>query len=80
MWIGNETTGFTLELTQYTQRIEPYNLGDNEIHVAFRVEDFDAAYELRKKMGYICFENTKMGLYFISDPDGYCMEIVPTRT
>lgn len=30
-------------------------------------------------MGCICYENEAMGLYFISDPDGYWIEIVPFR-
>lgn len=78
VWIGNNTTGHTLELTQYTARTEPYDLGDNEIHVGFKVDDYDAAYKHHKSMGCICFENPDMGIYFISDPDGYWMEIVPS--
>jgi len=27
-------------------------------------------------MGCICFENPAMGIYFISDPDGYWIEIL----
>ena len=34
-------------------------------------------YEKHKAMGCICFENPAMGIYFISDPDGYWIEIVP---
>jgi lactoylglutathione lyase len=30
-------------------------------------------------MGAICYENTAMGIYFIEDPDGYWLEIVPER-
>ena len=55
----------------------PYNLGDNEIHLAFETDDFDAAHEKHKEMECICFENPGMGIYFISDPDGYWLEIVP---
>lgn len=55
----------------------PYELGDNEIHLAFAVDDFDAAYKKHKEMGCICFENPSMGIYFIEDPDGYWLEIVP---
>ena len=57
----------------------PYDLGDNESHLAFRTDDFAAAYEKHKAMDCICFENKKMGLYFICDPDGYWIEIVPQR-
>ena len=58
-------------------RKEAYNLGDNEFHLAFDVDDMDAAHELHKKMGCICFENPAMGIYFINDPDGYWIEIIP---
>ena len=32
-----------------------------------------------EEMGCICFENPEMGIYFITDPDGYWLEIVPVR-
>ena len=30
-------------------------------------------------MGCVCFVNEAMGVYFIEDPDGYWIEIVPER-
>jgi lactoylglutathione lyase len=30
-------------------------------------------------MGVVCFENPSMGIYFIEDPDGYWLEIVPKK-
>jgi len=68
-----------LELTWLRDWDRPYNLGDNEFHLALRVDDMDAAHAHHEKMGCICYENTAMGIYFISDPDGYWVEIVPTR-
>ncbi|WP_125153028.1 VOC family protein [Clostridium rectalis] len=65
-----------LELTWLRDRKEPYNLGDNEIHMAVSTDDFQAAYEKHKEMGCICYENKEMGLYFIIDPDGYWTEIL----
>ena len=56
-----------------------YDLGDNEIHLAFRVDDMEAAHQKHSEMGVICYENAAMGIYFIEDPDGYWIEIVPTR-
>ena len=47
--------------------------------LAFRVEDFEAAHRLHEEMGCICFENPAMGIYFITDPDGYWLEIVPAK-
>ena len=77
VFLGDETTPHRLELTWLRERKEPYDLGDNEIHLAFYVDDFEAAHELHRKMGCICYENEAMGLYFINDPDGYWLEIIP---
>ena len=55
----------------------PYNLGDNEFHLAFYVDDFEAAHVLHEEMGCIAYENKDMGIYFIADPDGYWTEIIP---
>ena len=79
VYLGDATTGYQLELTWLRDRKDPYDLGDNEIHLAFSTDDFDGAYKTHKEMGCICYENPKMGIYFISDPDGYWLEIVPVR-
>lgn len=79
VYLGDGKTGFNLELTWLRDWDRPYNLGDNEVHLAFTVEDFEAAHAKHKEMGCICFENEAMGIYFISDPDGYWLEIVPAR-
>ena len=80
VFLGDEEgSPFCLELTWLRDRTEPYNLGDEEFHLAFRVDDYEAAHALHEKMGCICFENPKMGIYFIQDPDGYWLEIVPAR-
>lgn len=79
VYLGNETTDFELELTWLRDFDRPYNLGDCEFHLAFRTDDYEAAHKLHKEMGCICFENPNMGIYFIADPDGYWLEVVPTR-
>lgn len=76
VYMGDEKTDFLLELTWLRDRDKPYNLGDNEIHLAVRVSDKAAAYRLHKEMGCICYENHEMDLYFINDPDGYWIEIL----
>ena len=68
-----------LELTWLRDRQNPYELGDNEIHLAFTTDDFEKAYAFHKEKGVVCYENTAMGVYFISDPDGYWLEIVPAK-
>lgn len=79
VYLGDGSTSHRLELTWLKGRTEPYNLGENEFHLAFTVEDFEAAYELHKKMSCICYENKEMGIYFINDPDSYWLEILPVR-
>ena len=79
VYIGNETTDFELELTWIKDRTEPYNLGEMEFHLAFQADDFDAAHALHTEMGCICFENKAMGIYFIQDPDGYWLEVLPAK-
>lgn len=72
-------TPHLLELTWLKDRKEPYNLGENEFHLAFMADDFEAEYAKHKAMGCICYENPAMGIYFINDPDGYWLEILPPR-
>ncbi|NLK68782.1 MAG: lactoylglutathione lyase [Clostridiaceae bacterium] len=79
VFLGDGVTNHRLELTYLRDRKEPYNLGDNEIHLALEVDDMQAAYELHKKNDVICYENKGMGIYFICDPDGYWIEIIPKK-
>ncbi len=77
VYVANENADFELELTWLRDHPQKYNLGDEEFHLAFYTDDFEAAHKLHEEMGCICFENHEMGLYFIKDPDGYWLEIVP---
>ena len=79
VYLGNDQSDFELELTWLAEHPQKYNLGECEFHLAFRTNDFEAAHKLHQEMGCICFENPKMGIYFIQDPDGYWLEIVPVR-
>ena len=79
VYVGNEESDFELELTWLKDHPQNYNLGECEFHLAFRTDDFEAAHKKHEEMGCICFENHAMGIYFIQDPDGYWLEILPTR-
>ena len=78
-YLKNDESDFELELTWLAEHPQKYDLGEEEFHLAFRVDDFDAAHALHEEMGCIAFENTAMGVYFITDPDGYWLEIIPER-
>lgn len=79
VYLGDGISDFTLELTWLRDRTTPYNLGDLEYHLAFKTNEYDALFSKHKEMGAVCFENPAMGIYFISDPDGYWLEIVPDQ-
>ena len=79
VYLGDGVTDFQLELTWLRDRTEPYDLGEQEYHLAMQTEDMEAAHKKHEEMGCICFENPKMGIYFIEDPAGYWIEIIPLR-
>lgn len=74
VFLSDGKTGFSLELT-WLRGKDAYNLGDNESHLCFAADDFDAAYARHKEMGIVCYENPAMGVYFVCDPDGYWQEV-----
>ena len=77
VFLGDETTPHLLELTWLRDMDRPYDLGDNESHLAMKVDDMEAALALHREMDCVCFVNLEMGVYFINDPDGYWIEICP---
>lgn len=79
VFLTDGVTDFMLELTWLRDREQPYDLGDEEFHLAFHVDEYDALHEKHSKMGCIALENPEMGIYFITDPDGYWLEIVPAK-
>lgn len=79
VYMGNDESDFELELTWLKDHPQKYDIGEEEFHLAFRTDDFEAAHKKHEEMGCICMENPRMGIYFIMDPDGYWLEIVPTR-
>lgn len=79
VFLANEESTHQLELTWNKGRTEPYDQGAGDIHLAFETEDTAAALAHHEKMGCVTHVNEKMGIYFISDPDGFKIEIVPLR-
>ena len=79
VFLGDGKSAHQLELTWLKEHADPYDLGECEFHLALQTPDMESAKALHKEMGCICYENPKMGIYFIEDPDGYWIEIVPAR-
>ncbi len=80
VYMGDGATPFLLELTWLKAHPQPYELGENESHLCFRIsEDYEKAREFYRGLGCLAYENFDMGLYFIEDPDGYWIEILPHK-
>lgn len=77
VYLSDGSSMHQLELTWLRDWDRAYNLGDNEFHLAFRAGDYELAHRHHAQMECICYENPKMGIYFIVDPDGYWLEIMP---
>jgi lactoylglutathione lyase len=79
-FLKDAASSFLLELTWLKDWENPYEMGDNEQHLCVKVEgDYEKIHQYHKENGWVCFENTEMGLYFIEDPDGYWIEILPVN-
>lgn len=76
-YLVNDQSPFEIELTWNRGRTEPYANGGRDTHIAFVVDDMEAARKLHEDMGCIVFDNPRMGIYFIADPDGSWIEIIP---
>lgn len=72
---------FELELTYNYDRGEPYEIGDGYSHLAVGVKDLEASHAKHRQMGFDPtplkgLEEGNPKFYFVSDPDGYLVEVV----
>ncbi|MCL1918835.1 MAG: VOC family protein [Peptococcaceae bacterium] len=80
VYLGDGISQHFLELTELTSHPHKYDLGENEFHLAFETAEFEEALAHHKAMGCVCYENPQMGIYFIVDPDGYWLEVLPKKS
>lgn len=84
VYLRNEEADFELELTINKGRAEPYVTGDGYGHLAFVVDDLEAAHRRLKDGGMNPrdIKALKTGeailgrFFFIADPDGYQIEVL----
>ena len=77
VYLEDGNSNHQLELTWLREMDRPYDLGDNEFHLAFKVDDYEGAHKRHAEMGCICYENPEMGIYFVTDPNNYWLEVIP---
>ena len=84
IYMSSEETGFELELTVNKGRIEPYNLGDGYGHLAVSVQEVQVEHKRLTDLGLnpgklveLNRDGKLFGLFFfITDPDGYKIEVL----
>ena len=74
VFLGDNETPFQLELCKEIARTQPYRLG----HVAVTAKEFEALKARHRAEGRIVDELAG-GIYFIQDPDGHLLEILPPK-
>ena len=78
-YMATKAGEFEIELTWNKGRVEPYENGGKDLHIAFEVEDYEESLRHHEQMGCVEKVNDVMGIYFINDPDGIRIEIVPEK-
>lgn len=75
---------YQLELTYNYNPEKPYEIGNGFSHIAVSVEDLESSRERHEEMGYKV--SKLMGLpgelpryYFVTDPDGYDVEVIRAK-
>ncbi|NLW22532.1 MAG: lactoylglutathione lyase [Tissierellia bacterium] len=81
VYLSDEKGEYEIELTYNYNPEKPYEIGNGFSHIALSVEDLEASRERHKEMGYEVTEimglpGKDMRFYFVTDPDGYDVEII----
>lgn len=79
VYLTDGESAFELELTWLREHPQKYDLGEAEFHLALSVPDYAQALKKHQEMGIVSLINEDMGIYFIEDPDGYWIEVIPQK-
>jgi lactoylglutathione lyase len=82
VYLGDGESDFELELTYNYNPASPYTLGNGYGHLAVYVDDLEKVYEEHQAKGYCVgplkglSDDGKKNYYFLTDPDGYQIEVM----
>lgn len=79
VYLTDGESDFELELTWLREHPQKYDLGEAEFHLALSVPDYAQALKKHQEMGIVILINEEMGIYFVEDPDGYWIEVIPQK-
>ena len=78
VFLGDNETPFQLELWKVIARTLPFHLWDDTPEVSVSAKEFVALKARHRAEGRIVDELAG-GIYFIQDPDGHLLEILPPK-
>jgi len=81
VFLSDKDKNIEIELTYNYDQEKPYEIGNGFSHIAVGVEDLEASRERHMEMGYqvtklMGLPGTPPRFYFITDPDGYEIEVI----
>lgn len=81
VYLRDQKNNFELELTYNYDREEPYTIGNGYSHIAVKVDGLEKAYQRHKEAGYELgdfksLSDNSASYYFLTDPDGYRIEVI----
>lgn len=81
VYLSDEDRNFEIELTYNYDPEKPYELGNGFSHFALTVADLEGSHSAHKESGYTVTDlkglpGEKPMYYFVTDPDGYMIEII----
>ncbi|OLS02959.1 lactoylglutathione lyase [Tissierella creatinophila] len=81
VFLSDEEGAYELELTYNYNPQKPYEIGNGFSHIAVSVDDLEASRERHKEMGYkvtdlMGLRGERPRFYFVTDPDGYDVEVI----
>lgn len=84
VFLADQRHPFELELTYNYDQKEPYEIGNGYSHFAVSVDDLKESHRQHKEAGYPVTDlgglsDQSSSFYFITDPDGYDIEIIQSK-
>ncbi|SHH32821.1 VOC family protein [Clostridium grantii] len=81
VYLSDEAGNFEIEITYNYNPEKPYEIGNGFSHFALTVENLEESHETHKNMGYEVTDlkglpGSAPQYYFVTDPDGYKVEII----
>lgn len=84
VYLSDRDGSYELELTYNYDHEEPYIIGNGFSHTAVETDDLEASRKRHEEMGYQVSKITGLSggsamYYFVTDPDGYRVEVIQAK-